>query len=529
MLSKNVYFKQNVLVEPLFNSWYAWANLIPAASAAMYTANSHLKIMESFVASPQVHVAALKNPAMLGGPFINYGATKVHEIKGLIDKTKNEQGHVLEFAKGINELDGILQTEANGFSLEALYPRVPEVLRGYVELVYDLQNHASIRFMDGLLYRSKFYNPGLQSISFSQCESDDRSFVFSTPRLESDERLFLNHPFNYAGLDELFRMKFTPQPYDRIKEIMSVTNGQEELFSSFFTEEAPKAQSRYDGEGVRIRYFGHACILIESKDVSILCDPVVSYKDHLGIDRYIHSDLPETIDYALITHNHQDHIMFETLLQLRHKIKNVIVPQGSSVGRVDPSLKLILRTIGFNNAQHLDELESIEINGGKITGLPFLGEHADLNVRTKLAYLVELQGKTIMLAADSNNLEPRLYEHVHELFGDVDILFLGMECDGAPMSWLYGPLFTKPIIRKDDQSRRLNGSTCESGIAMVDILKPKEAYVYAMGQEPWLKFLTSIQYTDESRPIIESNKLVDACQSRGLEAERLYISKEIFL
>src|SRR5215216_3821981 len=119
MSSNNeVYFKQNILIEPLFNRWYAWANLIPPASAAMYIANAHLKIMESFVASPQVHISALKNPAMLGGPFINHDASKVGEIKGLIDKTKKEQTHILEFAKAIKALDELLLTEANGFSLE---------------------------------------------------------------------------------------------------------------------------------------------------------------------------------------------------------------------------------------------------------------------------------------------------------------------------------------------------------------------------------------------------------------------------
>jgi L-ascorbate metabolism protein UlaG (beta-lactamase superfamily) len=529
MVSNNVYFKQNILVEPLFNRWYAWANLIPPVSAAMYIANSHLKIMESFVSSPQVHVSALKNPAMLGGPFINYDASKVSEIKSLVERTKKEQAPILEFARAVKTLDDLLQTKANGFSLESLYPQVPEILKGYVELVYDLHDHPSMRFMDGLLYKSKYYNPALQSISLSQSESDDRSFVFSTPRLDSEERLFLDLPFNHQGLDELFRMKFVPQPYEHIKDVLNIRNGRDKLFSSFFTEEAPKPQSGYDGEKVRIRYFGHACILIETRDVSILCDPVISYKDHQGVDRYIHADLPETIDYVLITHNHQDHIMFETLLQLRHKIKHIVVPKSSSADRVDPSLKLILQTIGFKNVLELDELESVEVAGGQITGLPFLGEHADLNVRTKLAYYIELQGKSILCAADSNNLESKLYEHIHELFGEIDVLFLGMECDGAPMSWLYGPLFTKSIIRKDDQSRRLNGSTYENGISIVNVLKPKEAYVYAMGQEPWLKFLTSIQYTEESRPIVESNKLVDDCVSRGLKAERLYVRKEIFL
>jgi hypothetical protein len=50
-----------------------------------------------------------------------------------------------------------------------------------------------------------------------------------------------------------------------------------------------------------------------------------------------------------------------------------------------------------------------------------------------------------------------------------------------------------------------------------------------MGQEPWLTFLTSLQYTDESRPIVESNKLIDACRKRGIQCERLYERAEIIL
>jgi len=111
----------------------------------------------------------------------------------------------------------------------------------------------------------------------------------------------------------------------------------------------------------------------------------------------------------------------------------------------------------------------------------------------------------------------------------IEPLFLGMECDGAPLSWLYGPLLTQKLDRAMDESRRLAGSNYEQGMQIVDCFHCREAYVYAMGQEPWLNYIMSIKYTDQSRPIIESNKLVQACQERGITAERLYGEKEILI
>ena len=64
-------------------------------------------------------------------------------------------------------------------------------------------------------------------------------------------------------------------------------------------------------------------------------------------------------------------------------------------------------------------------------------------------------------------------------------------------------------------------------MALVDIFNPREVYVYAMGQEPWVEFISSIKYTDESNPIIQSNKLVGLCLERGIIAERLFGEKEI--
>jgi L-ascorbate metabolism protein UlaG (beta-lactamase superfamily) len=527
--ANKMYLKGNVRIEPLFNQWYAWSYLIAPSTAPMYVANLHLKLMESFIVTPQVHVSALKNPANLGGPFIDYDATKVPEIKALREKTLKENQHMLAFADAVKTLDKILTEEATGLSLESLYQKVPDPLRGYVELVYDLNNQPSIRFIEGLLYHSPYYNEASQSLTLTLTERDERSFVFSTPRLDHGAGLTLNLPFNHPGLTELFRMKDTPQPIEKAGEALGINEHQAEVFSTFFTPEPPPPQSKFKGAGVRIRYFGHACILVESEDTSVLCDPVISYPCASGLERYCFNDLPEQIDYVLITHNHQDHCMFETLLQLRHKIKNVVVPKNSGGNLADPSLKLILQHVGFPHVREIDEMETISVDGGGITGLPFLGEHADLNIRTKIAYLINLEGNTIVCAADSNNIEPRLYRNLQGFIGAVDVFFVGMECDGAPLSWLYGPLLTKPITRKVDQSRRFDGSNFEKAFDIVERLQPGQVYVYAMGQEPWLTYLTSIQYTDESRPIVESNKLVHECRNRGIAAERLYGHKEIFL
>jgi L-ascorbate metabolism protein UlaG (beta-lactamase superfamily) len=522
-----LYLRPNVLAEPLVCQWYAWAHLIQPATAGCNIVNRHLSIMKSFVQAPQVHLNATRNPAMLGGPFISYGPERVPDIRALMERTLVDQASLITLAEAIKQLDDLLRAEAKGFSLEPLYSRVPEPLRGFVELVYDRNHNPSFRMIESLLYYSPFYDTSLQSLALCRIEGDkDRPFVLSTPRLQEEGLLFIDRPFQHEGVDELFRMKREAKPYGYIKELLGIKDGDDTLFRTFFTEEAPAPYLPYQGSSMRTRYFGHACILLEGRGVSILSDPVLSYEYHAELPRYTYSDLPDRIDYVVITHNHQDHVLFETLIQLRHKIGCIIVPRGGG-SLQDPSLKLILKQVGFKNVIEIDEMETIDIEGGTITGVPFMGEHSDLDIRTKMAYLVRLKGGNALLAADSCNIEPRVYEHVQKVLGDVDVLFLGMECDGAPLSWLYGPLLTRPLDRKVDHSRRLSGSNYERGIDIVKRFRCKEAYVYAMGMEPWLKYIMAKDYTPESDPIVASNRLIEECRSHGIVAERLYGEKEL--
>src|SRR5258708_18918465 len=128
--TKLFYLRQNIQVEPLIDHWYVWSHLIPPATAARNITERHIKILDSYITAPQIHANAVKNPKMLGGPFIDYDGKRVDEIRALRDQTKQKRRHLLELSAAIAELDGNLQRNAKGFSLQPLYESVPRILKG---------------------------------------------------------------------------------------------------------------------------------------------------------------------------------------------------------------------------------------------------------------------------------------------------------------------------------------------------------------------------------------------------------------
>lgn len=523
-----VYLRPNVVPEALFNQWYVNSHLISPASAALNIKERHLKIMRSFIESPQDHVMAVQKPEMRGGPFVDYKEDRVVDVEKLYEGTLQKNIKLIALADAIVKLNSVLQDEAHGNSLNEFYPQVPQELKGYVELVYDLNNQPSFRIFEMLLYRN-YYDESCQSISLQLISSDEsRSFVLSTPRLDDPGIIRLSIPFKSDVWDELFQMIRVPASYRNIKARLGIQKKDEPVFESLFTNDSPSEYNQYDRPGIRTRYFGHAAILIETKNISILADPVISYEYESELNRYTFNDLPEVIDYVLITHNHQDHVNIETLIQLRHKIKHIIVPRCGLGNIQDPSLKIMLNVLGFNNVTELSEMESLEQDGCIITGFPFFGEHSDLDIRSKICYHVKLKDCfTIVLAADSCNIQPETYDLIRNVVGEIDILFLGMECDGAPLSWVYGPLMPKKLPRDKDQARRLAGSDFDQAFRMVTSFNPSHVFVYAMGMEPWLNYISSVKYTEESRPIKESNRLIQKCSRMGINAERLYGEKTL--
>jgi hypothetical protein len=53
--------------------------------------------------------------------------------------------------------------------------------------------------------------------------------------------------------------------------------------------------------------------------------------------------------------------------------------------------------------------------------------------------------------------------------------------------------------------------------------------VYALGQEPWVRFITALQPREDCLSIIESTKLIEYARAKGITAERLETRKELII
>lgn len=83
-------------------------------------------------------------------------------------------------------------------------------------------------------------------------------------------------------------------------------------------------------------WFGHSSYFIQLDDKKMLIDPVLSgaaspiastTRSFLGTDIYTPDDFPE-LDYLFITHDHWDHLDYETVLKLKPKVKKIICALG---------------------------------------------------------------------------------------------------------------------------------------------------------------------------------------------------------
>lgn len=521
-----VFLRPEIKMEPLICRWFAWSHLLSPVQLAMHITYRILPLLQSFVSNPSVHVAANGDPKMYGGPFVSLSQDDVPRVKELIEETTRQCARLITLAQDFRGFDGMLQEKASGFSLNEFYGQLPPSLAGMVELLYDTYHHPSIRFFEAMVYDEQLTGH-THEIYLQEIAESDRHFFMSTPRLPTSNSLSFPMKFSDQRLDALAAARTRAGSFAHLARLFEVDDAQLPTFRSFFTTTAPapRKEPGYAGEGVRMRYFGHACVLFQSADTTVLFDPFVSIEE--GADnRFTISDLPDFIDYVVITHSHQDHFSLEMLIQLRHRIGRILVPANNSGNVADPSMKLNLMELGFKHVDVLDVFDQVAIPNGQILSLPFTGEHADLGIYSKQAIALTLEGRKFMFLIDSDGRDAMLYQKLMRKIGPIDALFIGMECHGAPLNWLYEPILGKPVNRRNNESRRLSGADNERALKILNEIKAPQVFVYAMGQEPWMKYVMGLQYEPDSVQLTESNKFLEQCKLDGVQAERLYIQRE---
>lgn len=517
------YLKPGVKLEPLVGRWYAFSLTIGPVQQALYLANRHLPLLESFVASPSVHVAASKDPTLYGGAFVDLETSDVPEVRDLLAATKIRSEAFMQLSQALKSVEETLKTSADGRGLGGLYAKLPSSLQGVAEFSYDASNRPGMRIRETLLYADPGLQAADQEILLYEAPDNDRKFFLNTPRLNSLPRsLFLRLSFADAGVDAVARARLSPTTAVDLARAVGLPEGEADRLEPFLTEEAPeRRQPNFDGSDVRVRYFGHACTLVQTDEVSILIDPTFAYERDDDLATLTLADLPDRIDYVVISHAHQDHFSAEALLQIRNKIGVVVVPRNNPGHITDPSMKLILQQLGFADVRALDELDCIALPQGRMLSLPFPGEHSDLDIQSKHCVAITLKGRTLVFLVDSDAVDAALYERLAGIVGPVEALFIGMECVGAPLTWMYGPLLLGAVSRAADQSRRGNGSDSKRAMSVVDALQPNRVFVYAMGLEPWNRYLLGLENAETSLQMTESANFVEQCNASGRQAVRL--------
>jgi L-ascorbate metabolism protein UlaG (beta-lactamase superfamily) len=207
-------------------------------------------------------------------------------------------------------------------------------------------------------------------------------------------------------------------------------------------------------------------------------------KPFKGTDVYKPEDIPE-IDYLIISHDHWDHLDYNTVMALKDRIGKVIC--GLGVGAH-------FEYWGFDKEDiiELDWNESASLNNGfKVYCLParhFSGRGLSPNQSLWASYLIETPTQKIYIGGDSGY--DTHYAEIGKQFGNIDLAIL--ENGQYDKDWRYIHLLPENIIRafKDLNAKKL-----------FTVHHSK----YALGNHPWdepLKNISSFAERDSINLIL---------------------------
>jgi L-ascorbate metabolism protein UlaG (beta-lactamase superfamily) len=185
-------------------------------------------------------------------------------------------------------------------------------------------------------------------------------------------------------------------------------------------------------------WFGHSSYFMKIDGKNILVDPVLSghaspfsfsIKAFRGSDIYKAEDMPE-IDYLFITHDHWDHMDYETLVKLKSKVKKVICGLGTGSN---------LEYWGYdkNIITEMDWDESFSPDSGftifSLTSRHFTGRLFKRNQSLWTSFVLKTPTSRIFLGCDGGY--DKHFAEIGKTFGEFDLAI--MENGQYNKAWKY--------------------------------------------------------------------------------------------
>lgn len=187
-----------------------------------------------------------------------------------------------------------------------------------------------------------------------------------------------------------------------------------------------------------IVWFGHSSYLIKSENINILVDPVFSgnaspvsfmVKAFQGTNTYGVDDMPE-IDMLILSHDHYDHLDYQTITKLIPKVKKFYTALG--VGE-----HLELWGVKPENIVEFDWMESHQISPDiSLTATParhFSGRSITRAKSLWVSFVLNIHGYKLFLGGDSGY--DTHFKMIGEKFGPFDFALL--ENGQYNMDWRY--------------------------------------------------------------------------------------------
>lgn len=224
-------------------------------------------------------------------------------------------------------------------------------------------------------------------------------------------------------------------------------------------------------------WFGHSSYYMQLDGKKLLVDPVFSghaspftfmTKSFAGADIYTADDFPE-IDYLVITHDHYDHLDYETISKLKPKVKKVITSLGIGAHLehwgYDSSI--------ISEADWNDEITDKEFKLLAVTARHFSGRTYKRDNTIWSSFILTTPSYKIFIGGDSGYDDH--FKNIGDAFGPFDLVLL--ENGQYNESWKYIHMMPEEAVQ-----------------AAIDLKAKKLMPVH------WGKFALSIHAWDE--PII---------------------------